>query len=629
MHFAAHLSSPRGDGFPLAAFLAMVSSEIEGFAPIFEAHIYSVCPTAIPALPKPDKDATEDELMESLGMAKNKEGEFESFERFLHRTEGIVSMVANIMSSHPVNHTLFGGHKSAITWLRRFMEMLPPKPEQMPLNTAPVLDAFLTGAGHMMANLHASEFKALLDLITTDTITRLDEGPVGAPRAHRLKETIKGGFAGFQTHLPSRALDALYNDGGSVPPPAPVPSSTNPTFGSMSTPSNPFGAPAKSNASPFAASPFGLSSAGIGGPIGGQNNSTSDSYTRGDNMASNDAGMTDSSAGAFNDTLFGGQSSPSPFGNVAATAPPFGVSQPVNPTFGNAPGTTTPFGTTHAVQTPFGSTSSTLSQFGPSEATQTPFGSRALSSTPFGAPPSAQTPFGAAPSTSSSFGGPFGSTASSTSTPFGAPQSGTSTFGVGTIPASTPFGATQTGPSPLGGAGTAMSSPFGAPQAVPSPFGGTSSQFGAPQQANTLFGSSQPAPTPFGSQSTTMTPFGAPSINPSPFGGASQANQAPFGAGAASTAPFSGGTQQTTPFGGPFGGSNQAPNPSPFGGQAQGAPFGGNFAATGGTKKAPCKFFAQGSCRYGENCRFSHDSQSNGLPTTGFGAGSSFGGPRR
>jgi hypothetical protein len=598
----------------------MVSSEIEGFAPIFEAHIYSVCPTAIPALPKPDKDATEDELMESLGMAKNKNGEFESFERFLHRTEGIVSMVANIMSSHPVDHTLFGGHKCAITWLRRFMEMLPPKPEQMPLNTAPVLDAFLTGAGHMLASLHASEFEALLDLIMSDTITRLDEGPVGAPRAHRLKETIKGGFAGFRTRLPSRALDALYNDGGSVPPPAPIPSSTNPTFGSMSTPSNPFGAPLQSNATPFAASPFSQSSGGIGAPVGGQNNSMSDAFSRGDNMASNDAGMTDSSAGAFNETPFGGQSSPSSFGNAAATASPFGVTQPVTTTFGTAPGTTTPFGAPQAVQTPFGSAPSTLSHLGPSQATQTPFGSPPLTSTPFGAPHAAQAPFGAASSTSTSFGGSFGNTASSTSTPFGAPQSGTSTFGVGALAASTPFGGTQTGPSPFGGARTATSAPFGVPQAGTSPFGGTASQFGAPQQANTPFGSSQPTPMPFGSQSTSLTPFGAPSINPNPFGGA----------GAASSVPFSGGTQQTTPFGGPFGGTNNAPNPSPFGGQAQGTSFGGNFAAPGGTKKPPCKFFAQGSCRYGENCRFSHDSQSNGLPNaTGFGPGNSFGGPRR
>lgn len=78
--------------------------------------------------------------MESLGMVKNKEGNFESFERFLQRTEGIVSFMSNTMSSHPSNHLLFGGHGGAIEWLNNFIDLLPPPPEQLPLFTASVLD---------------------------------------------------------------------------------------------------------------------------------------------------------------------------------------------------------------------------------------------------------------------------------------------------------------------------------------------------------------------------------------------------------------------------------------------------------------------------------------------------------
>ena len=51
------------------------------------AHIYTVCPLAVPTLPTPSENASEDEFMESLGMLKLKDGSFETFERFLSRTE--------------------------------------------------------------------------------------------------------------------------------------------------------------------------------------------------------------------------------------------------------------------------------------------------------------------------------------------------------------------------------------------------------------------------------------------------------------------------------------------------------------------------------------------------------------
>ncbi len=54
---------------------------------LITAHVYSVCPTAIPTLPTPDPSGSEQDLMENLGMQKDKNGEYESFDRFLARTE--------------------------------------------------------------------------------------------------------------------------------------------------------------------------------------------------------------------------------------------------------------------------------------------------------------------------------------------------------------------------------------------------------------------------------------------------------------------------------------------------------------------------------------------------------------
>jgi GLE1-like protein len=79
--------SQRGDGFPLANMLALVAVQAKDFVPVLAAHIFTVCPTAVPTLPHPAPDATEDNLMESLGMLRGKDGQFESFERFLSRTE--------------------------------------------------------------------------------------------------------------------------------------------------------------------------------------------------------------------------------------------------------------------------------------------------------------------------------------------------------------------------------------------------------------------------------------------------------------------------------------------------------------------------------------------------------------
>jgi GLE1-like protein len=68
--------------------LALVSIEAKDFVPVMTAHIFSVCPTAIPTLPQASEDdVSEEALMTSLGMLRLANGDFESFERFLSRTE--------------------------------------------------------------------------------------------------------------------------------------------------------------------------------------------------------------------------------------------------------------------------------------------------------------------------------------------------------------------------------------------------------------------------------------------------------------------------------------------------------------------------------------------------------------
>ena len=86
-HPHTRLLRQRGDGFPLAHMLAHVAAETKDMIPVLTAHIYTVCPTAIPTLPHIAPDASEEELMQSLGMLRGKDGQFETFPRFLSRTE--------------------------------------------------------------------------------------------------------------------------------------------------------------------------------------------------------------------------------------------------------------------------------------------------------------------------------------------------------------------------------------------------------------------------------------------------------------------------------------------------------------------------------------------------------------
>ena len=209
---AESFSGTKGDGFPLAAMVTMLAVEQKSFILIMEAHVFTVCPTAIPTLPQPRKDATEDEIMTGLGMQRDKKtGDFESFPQFLARTENIVSFMAAVQSSLPSSHPLFGGNAGAVKWLKHFLDLLPAAPEApLPLITAPVLGAFLTSAGHMLANVHEKYFRPMLEKIQSDVVERLDEGELGKPSATRLNKLLEGGFDGFKKNLPAKAIKELY-----------------------------------------------------------------------------------------------------------------------------------------------------------------------------------------------------------------------------------------------------------------------------------------------------------------------------------------------------------------------------------------------------------------------------------
>eukprot|EP00535_Pseudo-nitzschia_heimii_P011801 CAMPEP_0197197722 /NCGR_PEP_ID=MMETSP1423-20130617/33010_1 /TAXON_ID=476441 /ORGANISM="Pseudo-nitzschia heimii, Strain UNC1101" /LENGTH=985 /DNA_ID=CAMNT_0042651547 /DNA_START=44 /DNA_END=3001 /DNA_ORIENTATION=- len=496
---AESFSGTKGDGFPLAAMLAMVSVENKNIVLVLSAHVYTVCPTAIPTLPKPAADASEDDVMIGLGMQRNKKtGDFESFPQFLARTENLVSFMAAVQSSMPSSHQLMGGNTGALLWLKRFLDLLPPAPTSpLPLITAPVLGAFLTSAGHMLANVHEDNFKKLLSKIEADIVNRLDEGEIGKPSAIRLTKVLEDGFEGFRKNLPAKAIKELY-----------------------------YGASEHSQKNDAVTS--------FGGTIGGQEDvqpkrdSESTPFQQ-RQQQSNPFGGSTNGFGA-------GAPAQSPFGNSAAPSPsPFG---------GNAASTTSAFG---------GATAPSSSPFGGAAApSPSPFGggTAAPSPSPFGGP--------AAPSPS-----PFGGTAAPSPSPFGGPAaSSPSPFGGATAPSSSPFGgAAAPSPSPFGGVSAPSPSPFGGAAAPsPPPFGGSSmsssSPFGgaASSSPSPFGGASAPSPSPFGGgASSSSTPFGrgaAPS--PSPFGGSAAAS--PFGGGNAmqQNSPFGGGGnhQQNTSFGG-------------------------------------------------------------------------------
>jgi hypothetical protein len=524
----------KSDGFPLAAMVSMVSVESKQLVSILAAHIYTVCPTAIPTLPAPKADASEDELMIGLGMQKNKKtGEFESFPQFLARTENIISFMASIQSSLPSSHQLMGGNQGAIMWLKRFIDLLPPAPTSpLPLITAPVLGAFLMGAGHMLAKNHADNFKKLLSIIQNDIVNRIDEGELGKPSAIRLSKVIEGGFDHFLKNLPPKAIPDCY-------------------YGASEDSQK------NENVTSFA------------GTIGGEE----------DVRPKRQQQQQQQGNGGQNNNPFGGASTggQNGFAQSNNTQSPFCQTDPSS---GNS--NSNPFGGAQAAaapqsQSPFAMASAPSGGF----ANSSPFGGSATPAPTgaFGAPSAAQSqsPFGTASAPSGGFGGGQAQAPA-------APSS--STFGA----FSTSNANNNSNPSPFGGGSAPSTSAFGG-NAAPSP-----SQFGS--------GNASSAPSPFGG--------GNASSSPSPFGGGGNAAPSP--------SPFGGGgnaAPSPSPFGG---GGNAAPSPSPFGGGFGGSQNNTSFNGGGGhngggggnaARKIPCKFFAQGRCRFGDNCKNSHESGGN------------------
>ena len=80
----------------------------EEFSVYITGHLYDACPILIPTLPTPSPDLEEEDLMKSLGMKKDKDGNFETFDRFISRTE--VSLNCNNFLTMECHYALSWGN---------------------------------------------------------------------------------------------------------------------------------------------------------------------------------------------------------------------------------------------------------------------------------------------------------------------------------------------------------------------------------------------------------------------------------------------------------------------------------------------------------------------------------------
>lgn len=493
---AEGFNGPRGDGFPLAAMIAVVASENKDVIPVLTAHIYTVCRIAIPSLPDSVSNASEDEFMLSLGMLRDKNGDFESWDRFSARTENIISIMANIQASMPPTHSVLGGHRGAAEWLKRFLESLPPPPvSPLPLLTAPVLYAFLSGAGCMLAQKYEDLFKRSLQTISEEILNRLDQGEIGKPSFIRLSKSLEKGYEGFRSTLPPKAIPEMY----------------------------------------YCSADTGCRETG---------------GVHGTRIPSTAFGGTNPSTSTLNS-------------NATMQSNPFGGSSFSSNQMANSISMSNPFTNDPSVTSnPFSSSSSgnQMNQFG--STVQNSF----------------------AKATNSGF----------------VSQDPTSTSGWGYV------GGTPSGSQSFGAAlGNTRSNPFEAAQRfnTQTSFGESSS---SPFSSNMSFGSSSQAQsnrTPFSSSSQVVrngaTQFGSSN--------ATRTQTSSFGS-----------SNQVHTFASPFG--NQAnTSASPFGTSKRGTTGASSFGANSGNNKkkntSVCKFYQRGSCKYGNNCRYSHEGGGN---TTSF-----------
>ena len=112
--------------------------------------------------------------------------------------------------------------------------------------------------------------------------------------------------------------------------------------------------------------------------------------------------------------------------------------------------------------------------------------------------------------------------------------------------------------------------------------------------SSTPFGTgATPSPSPFGNGNAAQG-----TAAPSPFGISNNPAPSPFGntgATAPVQSPFGGGPTNVFGFGS-----------APSSAQPASTPYGTNNNANHNSKKQPCRFFAQGRCNKGDNCKYSH-----------------------